>query len=659
MNKIKFENVSFYYEKDNYIFKNLNFDLPEIGLVVFLGKSGSGKSTFLSLLSNKLQPVEGKINGIENNIGIVFQSSLLLNYLSVFDNVALPLYLNGKRKEEVNKEIKEVLKLVHLEEFIQKDITKLSGGEKMRVSLARALISNSKSILLDEPTGQLDEKNALEIYRLLKELSKDHLIILVTHDEKNATLFADYIYRLKDGNFILEKEENKPKIIIDNEENLKIKKNNLIQNSESFYLSKKYLEKHKIRIIISTIFLAFSLSMLYLGLNLSNNINDKMNELLSFYYNNDVASLSLKEEVANAGKMKLTKYQSPDSNSLKKFGISKSYPCFDYFLPKYNEVTIKKTTLDIRFEPVIEENKNKLEIGTGFQDKFDVVVNSLFLESFSININEALNRTINVLNETLVYTNVFKESDMVNLNFDFKITGISKERSVFNEPIIYYNYWGIYDYFDGINLKNISQSIFKPVSIIDLLNDEKYIDNDITSQKRMIINNDLSNLKINLDTKYKNKYKLDSKPLLVKENITNIVGSLTKIGLIFLSLILLSAIMLEFISIYSLYDENIRLFALVKTFSSNSSNLFKLAFSTGLYFFLFTLFYSILFSSISTIFINKILTIYNFPKFLKFIDVKSLLLVLLITLSISIPSSVLPLFKIKDKKIKKELEGED
>ncbi len=659
MNKIKFENVSFYYEKDNYIFKNLNFDLPEIGLVVFLGKSGSGKSTFLSLLSNKLQPVEGKINGIENNIGIVFQSSLLLNYLSVFDNVALPLYLNGKRKEEVNKEIKEVLKLVHLEEFIQKDITKLSGGEKMRVSLARALISNSKSILLDEPTGQLDEKNALEIYRLLKELSKDHLIILVTHDEKNATLFADYIYRLKDGNFIIEKEENKPKVIIDNKEDLKIKKNNLIQNNESFYLSKKYLEKHKIRIIISTIFLAFSLSILYLGLNLSNNINDKMNELLSFYYNNDVASLSLKEEVANAGKMKLTKYQSPDSNSLKKFGISKSYPCFDYFLPKYNEVTIKKTTLDIRFEPVIEENKNKLEIGTGFKDKFDAVVNNLFLESFSINKNEALNRTINIINETLVYTNVFKESDMVNLNFDFKITGISKERSVFNEPIIYYNYWGVYDYFDEINLKNISQSIFKPVSIIDLLNDEKYLDNDITSQKRMIINNDLSNLKTNLDTKYKNKYKLDSKPLLIKENITNIVDSLTKIGLIFLSLILLSAIMLEFISIYSLYVENIRLFALVKTFSSNSSNLFKLAFSTGLYFFLFTLFYSILFSSISTIFINKILTIYNFPKFLKFIDIKSLLLVLLISLSISIPSSVLPLFKIKDKKIKKELEGED
>ena len=659
MNKIKFENVSFYYEKDNYIFKNLNFDLPEIGLVVFLGKSGSGKSTFLSLLSNKLQPVEGKINGIENNIGIVFQSSLLLNYLSVFDNVALPLYLNGKRKEEVNKEIKEVLKLVHLEEFIQKDITKLSGGEKMRVSLARALISNSKSILLDEPTGQLDEKNALEIYRLLKELSKDHLIILVTHDEKNATLFADYIYRLKDGNFIIEKEENKPKVIIDNKEDLKIKKNDLIQNNESFYLSKKYLEKHKIRIIISTIFLAFSLSILYLGLNLSNNINDKMNELLSFYYSNDVASLSLKEEVANAGKMKLTKYQSPDSNSLKKLGISKSYPCFDYFLPKYNEVTIKKTTLDIRFEPVIEENKNKLEIGTGFKDKFDVVVNNLFLESFSINKNEALNRTINIINETLVYTNVFKESDMVNLNFDFKITGISKERSVFNEPIIYYNYWGVYDYFDEINLKNISQSIFKPVSIIDLLNDEKYLDNDITSQKRMIINNDLSNLNTNLDTKYKNKYKLDSKPLLIKENITNIVDSLTKIGLIFLSLILLSAIMLEFISIYSLYDENIRLFALVKTFSSNSSNLFKLAFSTGLYFFLFTLFYSILFSSISTIFINKILTIYNFPKFLKFIDIKSLLLVLLISLSISIPSSVLPLFKIKDKKIKKELEGED
>lgn len=659
MNNITFENVSFYYEKDNYIFKNLNFELPNIGFVVFLGKSGSGKSTFLSLLSNKLQPIEGKINGIENNLGIVFQSSLLLNYLSVFDNVALPLYLNGKRKEEINKDVKVVLNLVHLEEFINKDVTKLSGGEKMRVSLARALISNPKSILLDEPTGQLDEKNAVEIYNLLKELSKDHLIILVTHDEKNATLFADYIYRLVDGNFILEKEENKDKEDNNNQEKTNIVEKYAIQNNESFYLSKKYLEKHKTRIIISTIFLAFSLSILYLGLNLSNNINDKMNELLSYYYNNDVASISLKEEVASAGKMKLTKYQSPDTDSLKRFGISKSYPCFDYFLPKYNEVTIKKNTLDIRFEPVIEENKNKLQIGTGFKDKFDIVVNNLFLESFSINENETIDRTISVMNETLVYTNVFKESDMITLNFDFKIKGISKERSVFNEPIIYYNYWGIFDYFNEINLTNISQSIFKPVSIIDLLNDEKYLDNDITSQKRMIVNKDLSSFKTNLDKKYKNKYKLDSKSLVVKENITNIVDSLTKIGLIFLSLILLSASMLEFISIYSLYDENIRLFALVKTFSTTSTNIIKLAIATGFYFFLFTLFYSFLFSSISTLFINKLLTLYNFPKFLKYIDIKSLLLVLLASLSISIPSSIFPLFKIKDKRIKKELEGED
>lgn len=658
MENIYFENVSFYYEKNHYIFKNLNFSLPSTGFFIFLGKSGSGKSTFLSLLSNKLQPVEGKIKGIENSIGIVFQSSLLLNYLSVFDNVALPLYLKGKEKEEIKKEVKEVLELVHLNDFIDKDVTKLSGGEKMRVSLARALIASPQSILLDEPTGQLDEKNAVEIYSLLKELSLNHLIILVTHDEKNATIYGDYIYRLIDGNFILEKNDENKNSNVSNNEN-EFANFSDIKMKESFYLSKKYLDKHKIRIIISTIFLAFSLSILYLGLNLSNNINDKMSELLSYYYNNDVASLSLKEEVADAGKMKLTKYQCPDSDTIKRFGITKSYPCLDYFLPKYNEITIKKNALDIRFEPVIQENKNKLDSGIGFQNRFDVVVNSIFLESFSLNNKDTLNRTINIEYETLVYTNAFKESDMVKLNFEFEIKGISKEKSVFNEPIIYYNYLGIYDYLNEINLKNISQSQFKPLSIIDLLEDEKYVDNDITSQKRMIVNKDLSSFKYELEEKYKNKFKLDSKALVVKENITNIVDSLIKIGLIFLFLILLSAFMLEFISIYSLYDENIRFFALVKTFSNTKENIIKLAISTGLYFFLFTLFYMLLFQTISTFFINKILVIYHFPKFLKIIDIKALISVLFLTLAISIPSSLLPLIKIKDKRIKNELEGED
>ena len=658
MDKIIFENVSFTYDKEKYIFKNLNFELPTNGFIVFLGKSGSGKSTFLSLISNKLQPTEGTIKGIEKTIGIVFQSPILLDYLSVYENVSLPLVLDGISKDIIETKVNDVLKLVHLEDFLNKDVTKMSGGEKMRISIARALVTNSNTIILDEPTGQLDDKNSIEIYNLLKDLSKDHLILLVTHDEKNGTSLADKIYRLKEGSFILEKDNS----IENKEEDKKFKEIetiNSINIDDSLSLSKSYLKKHRFRVLISTFFLAFSLVILYLGLNLSFNITNSMNDLLSYYYNNDVASISLKEDVADAGKLKLTKYTCPDKNTLHNFDIENSYPSLDYFLPQYNEVTLKRSNFDIRFEPVILENKNKLSLGTGFKDKQDIVVNELFVKTFELNENEILNKKLYIQHSTLVYTNIFKETDMVNLDFKFTIKGVSKEQSVFNEPIIYYNYFGIYDYLDSICLTNISQSLVKSTSIIDLLKDEKYIENDITSQKRLILNNDLESLKISLNSKYSNKFKLESKSLTIKENITNIVSSLTKIGLIFLLICLISAFMLEFISIYSLYDENIKLFALVKTFSKSNSNIIKIGFSNGIYFFLITAVIFLFISLISTFVINKILVINSFPKFLLLVDFKSFLIVLFVSFFISIPASIFPLRKIKDSKIKREIEGED
>ena len=113
-----------------------------------------------------------------------FQSPFLISYLSVIENVYFPLMLKGvKDKETIAL---DCLKRVSLEDKKERDVISLSGGEKMRVSIARALTLDSEILLFDEPTGELDDKTSLEIFKLLKQLASDHIVIIVTHDRRYA-----------------------------------------------------------------------------------------------------------------------------------------------------------------------------------------------------------------------------------------------------------------------------------------------------------------------------------------------------------------------------------------------------------------------------------------------------------------------------------------
>ncbi|MFA6830267.1 MAG: ATP-binding cassette domain-containing protein, partial [Bacilli bacterium] len=160
-----FEDVGFYYQKNNWVLRHLSFALPKNGFLAIVGKSGSGKSTFLSMLRFSLHPKEGKIKyGFSTPPAPVFQSALLLDYLTVKENILFGIELNRTKGDEFQKWIS----ILDLEQLLTKIPPQLSGGEKIRVSIARALLMSSPVILLDEPTGQLDEKNSLKIYECLK-----------------------------------------------------------------------------------------------------------------------------------------------------------------------------------------------------------------------------------------------------------------------------------------------------------------------------------------------------------------------------------------------------------------------------------------------------------------------------------------------------------
>ncbi|MHA1828425.1 MAG: ABC transporter ATP-binding protein [Candidatus Heimdallarchaeaceae archaeon] len=201
---------------------HVSLKIKEGEFVLILGPSGSGKTTLLSMIGCILTPTKGKliVNGkdISNiqekekikerreNIGFVFQSFNVLKDLTVRENVEVALNLKGIKGKKAKEEAISILNKVGLEDRIDFYRAKLSGGEKQRVSIARAIVKNPKIILADEPTGNLDSKTGRKIIELLKTVSKKEkaTTIIVTHDDRIENI-ADRIFYLEDGKIIQEK----------------------------------------------------------------------------------------------------------------------------------------------------------------------------------------------------------------------------------------------------------------------------------------------------------------------------------------------------------------------------------------------------------------------------------------------------------------------
>ncbi len=198
----------------------VSFTMGEKGLVFILGKSGSGKTTLLRLLGGIIHLTSGDIlvNGTSLSdldregqekyrntcIGFVFQDFMLLEDLSVAENVALSLSLQGKKD---NGEVQAALAKVGMDKYSKRKCLKLSGGQRQRVAIARAIVKDPTFILADEPTGSLDAATGTAIMELLKEISKQKLIVVVTHDRSFAERYGDRLIELSDGKIVSDSKE--------------------------------------------------------------------------------------------------------------------------------------------------------------------------------------------------------------------------------------------------------------------------------------------------------------------------------------------------------------------------------------------------------------------------------------------------------------------
>ena len=203
---IKVKNLTHYYNNDKAL-ENINLEINKGEFICLVGESGSGKSTLLSIISTLLKPTKGvlffenlnykNIKDIDDfrktNIGFIFQFHYLINYLTVKENIKLA---NEKATEN---EIHNLLKILRIDNLSNKYPNEISGGQRQRVAIARALINKPKVIIADEPTGNLDSKNSLNVFEIFKKLSQEQVTIIVATHDKNLAQIANKIYEVKDG----------------------------------------------------------------------------------------------------------------------------------------------------------------------------------------------------------------------------------------------------------------------------------------------------------------------------------------------------------------------------------------------------------------------------------------------------------------------------
>jgi len=198
------------------VLKGVNLNIEKGDFVSIVGSSGAGKTTLLQLLGTLENPTEGSIviNGTNitklsdqelssfrnKNIGFIFQFHNLLVEFTALENVCLPAFIKGENRREVEERALELLKLLNIENRKDHKPNELSGGEQQRVAVARALINNPAIILADEPSGNLDSKNAEELHNLLLKLNKEmgQTIVVVTHNNELANITHKKI-EIKDG----------------------------------------------------------------------------------------------------------------------------------------------------------------------------------------------------------------------------------------------------------------------------------------------------------------------------------------------------------------------------------------------------------------------------------------------------------------------------
>ncbi len=486
MSLLFLSHASKYYSSSSgrfYALKKVTLAFPDKGLVAIKGKSGSGKSTLLNLLSGTDTPSEGKVyfNGsmdlsgkLGNEMTMIFQHYNLLSGVSVLQNVMLPLKINGGSK----KDALALLKAFGLYKFASKDVSTLSGGEKQRVAICRALASKPKVVFADEPTGALDEKNSETVMNALKEVSKKRLVVLVSHNEELIERFADRTIEIRDG------------VVVGDTDPFPNKR--VRRASSSPKHSRGWIPRFVLRNIRSHVVkdamcllsgvIGFSALLLSLGFFVGNGPAIEAEQGRRLHYLNASISEETSTEVPGSN-LRLIKKTRPS--------IEKAYD----FLGENNDVNIVNDYSFFFPENCVFSIAGEMRQPTSFTPIYDLTLerfgSSLLIEGEASPDNSFSYCIANteffdfygwdLLGETIETTSRFVVTyeDKQNERFidaKFKLIGAVKEFGFLNSPCVYYSYQGLEE-----ELSNIQIDGAETTTSVKELVDDAPGDSSITS----------------------------------------------------------------------------------------------------------------------------------------------------------------------------------
>ena len=349
---IHVHNLSKYYD-GTCALSNISFDVEGCGLVAVIGQSGSGKTTFLNQIGMLDSFEEGtieicgcvllpksKIDKSDSiraaHISYMFQDDILLNQLSIRNNILYPTWLNGS--ESNNQQLLQIAENLDVAGLMNRKPYQISRGQRQRASLIRAMLGNREILLADEPTGNLDKSNSMQIFTALKELSKEHLVIVATHDVEAASKYADRIVEFSDGRIISDTEVSALHLteVVQHNDNAskKVVSANKPTLSFSHSLSHAlasiwYRKSNLIKVITSTV---LTLSCLLAVFSAGKSTDNQLSSLESNYFFKNMLNLTVNKnfsaEAAVAGACSPGKYVNDYTTVLDISGVKE---CVCYF----------------------------------------------------------------------------------------------------------------------------------------------------------------------------------------------------------------------------------------------------------------------------------------------------------------------------------------
>lgn len=568
------------------IFNKISLTFPNQGLYSIIGESGCGKSTLLNLIGCLDEEYEGEMffdghnyrieaNNIRKKIGIIYQSYNLLEDLSVKDNITISLKIKGLVDDKIIEKTCEKLNLST--DLLNKKAKVLSGGEKQRVALARILVTKPKIILADEPTGSLDSSNGNKVLEYLKEVSKDTLVILVTHNKDLAYKYSDDVILFESLNGY-DKRDKKRKY--DYKEN---------KDNSNFLILKSHFKSNAFRHILSCIALVVSFVFSSFSLSFFLNATPLLENVSSNYVDKDVFSISktFSHKIDNSF-FSLTTVERPTFDELK--SLSKILPPIDFyyslnpFVPEIIDIN-DYTILNVSFVPCFVPMESN-----------EVIINSLLFKE---------------MKEEKIFFDIEKsyfiedQGYSFSHRFSYEIKSVVEEVGLLNTKKIYYNYFNMYNLLDSY--------ITRDKSPIELIKEAKS-DEELSSYKMLMHLKSKQNVSLlyEIINRGITNYEIKSNAYSIDSTLYQIADALKLVLTMFEIIIAISCFAIVFFLVVSLLNDYTKEKAILLSLGKNRKSFFTLYLQE----ILIVLLFSFVIGVITLIFlkqlIQKFIIIYNF-----------------------------------------------